>query len=151
MGSGTIQKRLMAAANLNTIRSTIEGRLATELATSPVVPVVFHNMAYDPAPGASWVQCLVSFGANEYLSLGGTTDSDNRVVGLLLINIFTAQGVGPGANYVIGKRIRDLYNRANVSGVYFDAVNGPSVLAAPAPEGYFQTQVRVTFESIEEL
>ena len=141
----------MAAANLNTIRSTIEGRLATELATSPTIPVVFHNMAYEPKPGSSWVQCLVSFGANEYLSLGGTTDSDNRVVGLLLINIFTAQGVGPGANYVIGKRIRDLYNRANVSGVYFDAVNGPSVLAAPAPEGYFQTQVRVTFESIEEL
>ena len=37
---------IMAATNLNTVRSTIEARLATELATSPVIPVVF-NMAFD--------------------------------------------------------------------------------------------------------
>jgi len=141
----------MAAADLNTIRSTIEGRLATELANSPALPVVFHNMAYEPTPNSSWVQCLTTFGSSEYLSLGGTTDSDNRMVGLVLINIFTPQGVGPGGNYVIGKRVRDLYNRVIVSGVYFDAPVGPEALASPAPEGYFQTQVRVTFEFIEEL
>ena len=141
----------MAAADLNTIRSTIEGRLATELAGSPVLPVVFQNMAYEPTPNSSWVQCLTTFGSSEYLSLGGTTDSDNRIVGLVLINIFTPQGVGPGSNYVIGKRVRDLYNRVIVSGIYFDAPVGPEALATPAPEGYFQTQVRVTFEFIEEL
>ena len=141
----------MAAVDLNTVRSVIEGRLATELASSPALPVVFHNMAYEPTPNSSWVQCLVSFGANEYLSQGLTTDSQNRVVGLLLISIFTPKGVGPGANYVIGKRIRDLYNRVIVSGVYFDAPIGPEVVGTPAPEGYFQTQVRVTFEFIEEL
>ena len=37
----------MAAVNLNTVRSTIEGRLATELASSPVIPVVFNNMSFD--------------------------------------------------------------------------------------------------------
>ncbi len=141
----------MAEAALNTIRSTIEGRLATELANSPALPVVFQNMAYEPTPNSSWVQCLTTFGSSEYLSLGGTTDSDNRMVGLVLINIFTPQGVGPGGNYVIGKRVRDLYNRVIVSGVYFDAPVGPEALASPAPEGYFQTQVRVTFEFIEEL
>jgi|TARA_R100000005_G_C4859103_1_gene121471 hypothetical protein len=141
----------MAAADLNTIRSVIEARLATELAGSPAIPVVFHNMPYTPTPNSSWVQCLTSFGNNEFLSLGGTSDSDNRIVGVVVINIFSAAGVGPGANYVIGKRVRDLYNRVNVSGVYFDAPIGPEVLASPAPEGYFQTQVRVTFEFIEEL
>lgn len=141
----------MTALNLNTVRATIEGRLATELALSPAIPVVFHNMAYEPTPNSSWVQCLTSFGSNNYLSQGGTTDSFNRIVGLVVFNIFTAKGVGPGANFVIGKRIRDLYNRVNVSGVFFDAPTGPEALASPAPEGYFQTQVRVTFESIEEL
>jgi hypothetical protein len=141
----------MAAADLNAVRAVIEGRLAAELANAPVIPVVFHNMAYKPTPNSSWAQCLVSFGSNEYLSLGGATSSDNRIVGLLLINIFSAKGVGPGVNYMIGKRVRDLYNRMNVSGVYFDAATGPEVLGSPAPEGYFQTQVRVTFESIEEL
>ena len=141
----------MAAADLNSIRATIEGRLATELASSPVIPVVFGNMAYEPTPGSSWVQCLVAFSNNEYLSHGLTTNSRNRITGLMLINVFTAKGVGPGANYVIGKRVRDLYNRVIVSGVYFDAPVGPEALASPAPEGYFQTQVRVTFEFIEEL
>ena len=141
----------MAAADLNSIRATIEGRLATEMGKTPPTPVVFHNMPYEPTPNSSWVQCLTSFGAGEYLGQGLTTNSQNRIVGLVLINIFTPQGAGPGANYVIGKRVRDLYNRVIVSGVFFDAATGPEVLATPAPEGYFQTQVRVTFESIEEL
>ena len=141
----------MAAADLNAIRATIEGRLATELSSSPAVPVVFHNMAYEPTPGSSWVQCLVSFGASEYLGQGSTTNSQNRIVGLLVVNTFTAKGIGSGANYTIAKRIRDLYNRVIVSGVYFDAATGPEVLAFASPEGYLQTQVRVTFEFIEEL
>ena len=141
----------MAAADLNSIRATIEGRLATELANSPAIPVVFHNMAYEPTPNSSWVQCQTAFGGNEYLSLGLTTNSQNRIVGLLVMNIFSGKGVGPGANLVIGKRIRDLYNRVIVSGVYFDAPSGPEALASPSPEGYFQTQVRVAFEFIEEL
>ena len=141
----------MAAADLNTVRSVIEGRLATELANSPAIPVVFHNMAYEPTPNSSWVQCLTTFGANEYLGHGLTTSGYNRIVGVLVMNIFSAKGVGPGANLVIGKRIRDLYNRVIVSGVFFDAPSGPEVSATPTPEGYFQTQVRVTFEFIEEL
>tara|TARA_R100000231_G_scaffold33212_2_gene29108 strand:+ start:3839 stop:4264 length:426 start_codon:yes stop_codon:yes gene_type:complete len=141
----------MAAADLNTIRSVLEGRLATELANSPAIPVVFHNMAYEPTPNSSWVQCLVSFGNSQYLGQGLTTNSQNRMVGLMTINVFSALGVGPGANYVIAKRIRDLYNRVIVSGVYFDAPIGPEVLAKASPEGFLQTQVRVTFEFIEEL
>ena len=141
----------MAAADLNSVRATIEGRLATELANSPAIPVVFHNMAYEPTPNSSFVQCLTTFGANQYLSHGGVSNSQNRIVGLALFNIFSGKGVGPGANLVIGKRIRDLYNRVIVSGVFFDAPIGPEVLASPEPEGYFQTQVRVTFEFIEEL
>ena len=141
----------MAAADLNSVRATIEARLATELANSPAIPVVFHNMAYEPTPNSEWVQCLTAFASNEYLGHGGTTNSYNRITGLALFNIFTPLGVGPGANYTIGKRIRDLYNRVIVSGVFFDAPIGPEVLATPAPEGYFSTQVRVTFEFIEEL
>ena len=138
------------AADLNTVRSTIESRLATELASSPSIPVVFNNVSYSPTPDTSWVQCLLNFGANNYLTLGTTAGSDNRIVGVIVLNIFTPSGVGSGANFTIAKRIRDLYNRINVSGVYFDAPIGPEVVSA-SPEGYFQTQVRVTFEFIEEL
>ena len=140
----------MAAADLNTVRSTIESRLATELASSPPIPVVFNNVSYSPTPDTSWVQCLLNFGAGEYLSLGGASNSYNRITGVIVTNIFTPKGTGAGANFTIAKRIRGLYNRIIASGVYFDAPIGPEVVSA-SPEGYFQTQVRVTFEFIEEL
>ena len=127
------------------------GRLATELAIAPVLPVVFHNQPYVPTPNSSWVQCLVSFGANEYLTLGGTTGSSNSIIGIIAINIYTPKGVGPGANLTIGERIRNLFNRQIVSGLHIDPPIGPEVVASPAPEGYFQTQLRMTFETFEDL
>ena len=135
----------MAAIDLNTVRSTIEGRLATELASSPVIPVVFSNMSFDSTTEDTFVQCETSFGGGRYLA-GGV----NVVVGLLTINIFTEEGIGSGANYVIGKRLRDLYNKITVSDVIFDSPVGPEVLTS-SPEGKFQTQIRVTFEIYEEL
>ena len=73
----------MAAIDLNTVRSTIEARLATELASSPAIPVVFNNMAFDSTTEDTFVQCLTSFGAHQYLTQGDTTNAFNDVVGLI--------------------------------------------------------------------
>ena len=135
----------MAATDLNTVRSTIEARLATELASSPAIPVVFNNMTFDSTAEDTFVQCITSFGAGEYLGTG-----INNVVGLVVINIFTEEGLGAGSNFTIGKRVRDLYNRIVVSGVFFDSPVGPEVFTS-SPEGKFQTQIRITFEISEEL
>ena len=135
----------MAAVNLNTVRSTIEGRLATELASSPAIPVVFNNMSFDSTTEDTFVQCQTSFGTGRYLG-----NNINIVVGLVVINIFTEEGIGSGANFTIGKRVRDLYNKVTVSDVIFDSPIGPEVLAS-SPEGKFQTQLRITFEIFEEL
>ena len=82
--------------------------------------------------------------------MGGSANSTNSVVGLILLNIFTEEGIGAGANYVIGKRLRDLYNNITVSNVIFDSPIGPEVLTS-SPEGKFQTQIRITFEIYEDL
>ena len=140
----------MAATDLNTVRSTIEARLATELASSPAIPVVFNNMAFDSTTEDSFVQCVTSFGSNEYLTQGGTSNSDNLISGLVLLNIFTEEGIGAGANFTICKRLRDLYNRITVSSVIFDAPIGPEILTS-SPEGKFQTQIRITFTIYEDL
>jgi len=140
----------MAAIDLNTVRSTIEGRLATELASSPAIPVVFNNMAFDSTAEDTFVQCLTSFGANQYLTQGDTSNAFNNIVGLIVLNIFTEEGIGAGSNYTIGKRLRDLYNRVTVSNVIFDSPVGPEVLSS-SPEGKFQTQIRITFNIYEDL
>ena len=140
----------MAAIDLNTVRATIEARLATELASSPAIPVVFNNMAFDSTTEDTFVQCLTSFGSNEYLTQGDTSTAFNNIVGLVLINIFTEEGLGAGSNFTICKRIRDLYNRVTVSNVIFDAPVGPEILTS-SPEGKFQTQIRITFTIYEDL
>ena len=140
----------MAATDLNTVRSTIEARLATELASSPAIPVVFNNMTFDSTTEDTFVQCQTSFGSGSYLTMGGTTDSDNNVVGLVLLNIFTEEGLGAGSNFTICKRLRDLYNRVTVSNVIFDSPVGPEILTS-SPEGKFQTQIRITFNIYEDL
>lgn len=140
----------MAATDLNTVRSTIESRLSTELASSPAIPVVFSNQPFDATSNESFVQCEVSFGSGEISSQGDSTNANTIIVGLLTLNIFTEQGIGSGGNFTICKRLRDLYNRITVSDVIFDAVVGPEILSQP-PEGKFVTQLRITFETYEEL
>ena len=135
----------MAATDLNTVRSTIEARLATELASSPAIPVVFSNMAFDSTTEDTFVQCQVSFGSGSYLAKGV-----NVVVGLVTLNIFTEEGIGAGSNFTIGKRLRDLYNTITVSDVIFDSPVGAEIIAS-SPEGKFQTQIRITFEIYEEI
>ena len=140
----------MAATDLNTVRSTIEARLATELASSPAITVVFNNMTFDSTAEDTFVQCVTSFGNNSYLTQGGSSDSDNQIDGLVLLNVFTEEGLGAGSNFTICKRLRDLYNRITVSSVIFDAPIGPEILTS-SPEGKFQTQIRVTFTIYEDL
>ena len=138
----------MAAVNLNTVRKVIEKRLVNELNSAPPIPVVFNNMPFDPIAKNSFVQCQINFGANEYITQ--ETGTQNSITGLIIFNVFTKDGLGRGANFVIGKRLRDLYNRVTVSDIIFDAVVGPEVLAQP-PEGKFVTQLRITFETFESL
>ena len=140
----------MAATDLNTVRSTIEARLATELASSPAIPVVFNNMTFDSTAEDTFVQCITRFGANRYITQGGTSDSDNLINGLVLLNVFTEEGLGAGSNLTICKRLRDLYNRITVSSVIFDAPIGPEILTS-SPQGKFQTQIRITFTIYEDL
>ena len=141
---------MMAATDLNTVRSTIEARLATELASSPAIPVVFNNMTFDSTAEDTFVQCITSFGANTYLTQGGNTNSQVLIAGLILLNVFTEEGIGAGSNYTICKRLRDLYNRITVSSVIFDAPIGPEILSS-SPQGKFQTQIRITFTIYEDL
>lgn len=142
----------MAATDLNAVRGTIEKRLLNELSGStPPVPIVFHNTNYTPPTNSSWCQCQVEFSTNDYLTQGGTTDSSNRITGAVTFNIYSPKGIGSADNLAICKKIRDLYNRVVVSGVYFDPVSGPEVMTNLTVDAYFQTQINVTFEVIEEL
>ena len=141
----------MAALDLNTVRQTIEARLATEMASSPAITTIFANEPFTPTSETSFVQCLINFGSGDYLTLGGTSDSKTSQIGNITINIFTKIGVGLGDNLTIAKRIRDLYNRVVISDLYFEPPDGPNVLEAASPQGFVQSVLSVNFEIIESL
>ena len=143
----------MVATNLNTVRSTIEKRLADDFKNAPFVKLIFNNVPFDADSVDQYIQCIISFGSSSYLTQqapNSSTTATNLVVGLITCNIYTKQGLGAGANFTIGKRVRDLFNRITVSNVRFDPPVGPEILEA-SPEGKFQTQVRITFELYEAL
>ena len=107
-------------------------------------------MTFDASTEKTFVQCITSFGNNSYLTQGGSSNSDNQIDGLVLLNVFTEEGLGAGSNFKICKRLRDLYNRITVSSVIFDAPIGPEILTS-SPQGKFQTQIRITFTIYEDL
>ena len=98
------------------------------------------------------IACLRPFWTDSSASASKAqvASSSNNIVGLVLLNVFTEEGIGAGSNFTVCKRLRDLYNRITVSDVIFDAVVGPEILSQP-PEGKFVTQLRITFETYEEL
>ena len=142
----------MAALDINTVRKHIEQRLIAELQTTPPVSIVFNNMPNKPTTDKTFVLSQLEFDTGEYITLGGTTSSNNLVRGNLVLNIFTKSGVGIGANLVVGTRLRNLFNRIiDLEGIYFQPPSGPTVLQQSAPEGYFQSRMTVDFEVVEQL
>lgn len=136
--------------SLNTIRAAIEGRIATEFAAAPVIPVSYQNVPFTPPNNSSFIQVFVGFGDQNYLTLLAPATGFNRVNGALTVNVFSPRGVGPGANLTIAQRVIALFSRLSLQNIRFDAANGPNAITTPSPEGFYQTQVTVTFEAFEQ-
>jgi hypothetical protein len=141
--------------SLNTIRADIEGRIATEFATAPVLQVAYQNVPFTPPNNASWIQASIIWGDSAYMTIQttsarGTGDGFDRRNGTLVFNIFNPLGEGPGAGLTIAQRCIDLFSRLQLENIKFDPANGPRSIEPAAPEGFCQTQVTITFEAYEQ-
>lgn len=146
------------SSTINDVRSAIEARIATEMATAPAYPISYQNVPYVPPNDGTWVQVSIAFGDATYATLMGASIGFDRHNGVLAVNIFTPKSQGVGANYVIGERIKDLFNRAKFNGIIFDAPSGPSIVGANVIEtgasassglsaAYLQSQFTATFQA----
>lgn len=135
------------SSTYNDIRAAIEGRIATQMAISPVYPVSYQNVPFTPPNDAPWIQVLIRFGDNNYATILAPGVGFNRQTGTLVLNIFAPQGHGASANFIIAERLKDLFDRQIVSGIIFDAASGPAQVVPAAPESYYQTQITITFEA----
>ncbi len=131
----------------NDIRSTIESRIATEMAKLPTYPVSYENVSFVPPNNTPWLQVFVRFGDNSYATILSPSTGFNRQNGVVTVNVFTSIGAGTAANLTIAERIKDLFDRQVINNVHFDAASGPAQIALPEPAAYFQTQLTITFEA----
>ncbi len=141
--------------SLNTIRSEIENRIATEFAASPVLQVSYQNVPFTPPNNASWIQTNIIWGDSAYMTMlttssRGTAAGFDRRNGTLVFNIFAPRGGGPGAGLTIAQRCITLFSRLQLENIKFDPANGPRVIEPSSPEGFSQTQVAITFEAYEQ-
>lgn len=141
--------------SLNTIRSAIENRIATEFSSAPPLQVAYQNVPFTPPNNASWVQAFIAWGDSAYLTVltesdRGTGDGFNRVNGALTFNIYSPRGEGPGTALTIAQRCIDLFSRLQLQNIKFDPASGPRTIEPAAPEGFYQMQVAITFEAYEQ-
>ena len=137
------------SSTFNDVRAAIEGRIATEMALSPAYPVSYQNAPFTPPNNTPWVAVYLLFGQNNYATLEApaTGKSFNRQTGTLTIDIFTPAGVGAGANYTIGERVKDKFDRAKFSSLIFDPCSGLATIKPAEQEAFFQTQFSATFDA----
>ena len=141
--------------SLNTVRSYIEGRIATEFAASPAIQVAYQNVPFTPPNNASWVQANIIWGDSTYMTIlttstRGTGAGFDRRNGTLVFNVFAPRGAGPGAGLTIAQRCIDLFSRLQLENIKFDPANGPRTIEPSVPEGFSQTQVTLSFEAYEQ-
>jgi len=141
--------------SLNTVRSHIESRIATEFANFPAIQVAYQNVPFTPPNNASWIQSSIIWGDSGYMTIlttsaRGTGAGFDRRNGTLVFNIFAPRGAGPGAGLTIAQRCIDLFSRLQLENIKFDPANGPRTIEPSVPEGFSQTQVAITFEAYEQ-
>ena len=141
--------------SLNTLRSYIENRIATEFANAPALQVSYENVAFTPPNNASWIQTFIVWGDSAYATIlttssRGTGDGFDRRNGVLTFNVFTPRGEGPGAGLTVAQRCIDLFSRLKLENIIFDAANGPRTSTPAAPEGFHQSQVTIGFTAFEQ-
>ena len=137
------------SSTFNDVRAAIEGRIATEMALSPAYPVSYQNAPFTPPNNTPWIAVYLLFGQNNYATLEApaTGKSFNRQTGTLTIDIFTPAGVGAGANYTIGERVKDKFDRAKFRSVIFEPCAGLATIRPAEQEAFFQTQFSATFDA----
>tara|TARA_B100000700_G_scaffold105040_1_gene118639 strand:+ start:617 stop:1042 length:426 start_codon:yes stop_codon:yes gene_type:complete len=137
------------SSTFNDVRAAIEGRIATEMASSPTYPVNYQNAPFTPPNNTPWISVSLIFGDNSYATLRPPTtgESFNRQTGTLIVDVFTSAGVGAGANYTIVERLKDKFDRAKFSSIIFDPSTGPTIIKPAEQEAFFQTQFSATFDA----
>jgi hypothetical protein len=134
-------------SSYNDVRSTIESKIATEMALSPSYPVSYQNVSFSPPNNSTWISVSIRFGSKTYATLIGPSVGKNRQVGTLVVDVYSPIGAGPGANLTVAERLKDLFDRRTFNGIIFADASGPAQVLPASPEDYFQTQTTITFEA----
>ena len=138
------------ASALKAAQIAIISRFKTQWAASLNTPVAWPNVSFTPPEDGPWVRFDIVWGEGDVQTMGVTGSGKGRttIPGVIFVNVFAEPGKGRGVINDAADKVRDIFNRLDVSGVRFQVPSGPEPVHGD-PE-WEQVVVRIPF-SVDEL
>lgn len=134
------------ASDLQTRRTEIESAFETAWAgRTPIAWEGHDDPAIPPEPPAPWIRLTIRWGEAAIDTIRGPVGVQNRIPGVLFVNVFGPPGRGMKEVEDLADDVRDVVNLVVVQGVRFGASSGPQAPTTDR-EGWFQTVVKTGFE-----
>lgn len=139
------------ASELEAKATAIEAFLDENWPEGAKTPISWPGVDFDP-PDGPWLKVDITWGDGFMETIGGSGTGTNQVVGVLTLNLFDVPGQGARQIDGYADELRDLFNRAEVEGVRFDAPSGPKPTRRPNQGTHWlQRTIDVPFAVVETI
>lgn len=102
--------------NFDTIENTLRVQFDGDwVAANPTIPISHEDVSFTPVVGDPWIRFQIVFGQTSQISTGRATTRRIRILGLIIIGIFTPMGDGSGLNNELGESAANLLELKNFS------------------------------------
>ena len=135
----------MASALQSGVVAALEARLQTlwvDGAGDPRTPNRWPGVAFTPPNDGPWIEPTVVFGEGTETTKNGR----NIVTGVIAVNLFDRPGTGAGPLYEVADRLRDVFNRVDLTDLRLRVPSGPRLVAE---DPYLQLALTVSFQADE--
>lgn len=140
----------MSNVATDSARETIEGFIVDAL---PFHAVTHDGVAEDPPTSGGalldlWARVTVLFGDGFEHAMGGEGSRENRITGVVVVDLFADPGNGRGELTKAADVVRGVFNGKTIEGIEFRVPSGPT---KPREErrGWLQSAVTTAFDVYE--
>lgn len=115
----------------------------------PRTPIAWPNVSFEPPALAPWVRLTLVFSEARRALLTGDRETGQRIVGLVIVQVFTPAGGGDGPCFALADAIADVWKERRIEIVpgsepIVTGVSEPVVVGASRE--WFQVNVSTPFE-----